>query len=103
MGLLDTNVPQMVTSASSFADQASLFRSTVSQAESTAMQAQAVHAGESAAAFQMGHARFVEAAQKSNMLIDMAGQNINEGATTYQTGDQAGADGYSQATGLFST
>lgn len=99
MGLLDANVAQLVTSASSFADQASMMRSTIHGAESSALQAQAFHQGESSAAFQMGHARFVEAAGKINVLLDIAGQNINEGAATYTAQDQMGAEGYNAAAG----
>ncbi|MCH9731962.1 MAG: WXG100 family type VII secretion target [Actinomycetia bacterium] len=91
MGFLDANVPQMHTSSSSFADQAALMRSTIAQAESTAMEAQAYHQGESSIAFQSAHARFAEAAAKANVLLDQAGQNINEGGTSYTIGDQTGA------------
>jgi len=93
-GFLDANIPQMLTSHSSFNDQAAVFQSTVHQAESSALAAQATHQGESAAAFQQAHAHFVEAAQQMNTLLSIAGQNIGEGATTYQAADAAGANDY---------
>lgn len=91
MGMLDANIPQMHSSSNSFLDQASLMRSTLAQAETTASEAQAYHQGESAAAYQVAHARFVEATAKANTLLDIAGQNINEGGTSYTIGDQTGA------------
>lgn len=99
MGLLDANVPQLVSSSSSFADQAALMRSTIHQAESSATAAQAFHQGESSTAFQAAHARFVEAAAKANVLLDVAGQNINEGASTYSTQDSTGASDIAAAAG----
>ncbi len=103
MGLLDTNIPQMVTSQASFADQAALFQSTVHSAESSAIAAQASHQGESAMAFQQAHARFVEVAQKMNTLLSIAGQNIGEGAQVYTVGDSEGATGYNAALGALPT
>jgi ESAT-6 family protein len=97
MGLLDANVPQMVSSSSAFADQAALMRSTIHQAESSAMSAQAFHQGESATAFQAAHARFVEAAAKANVLMDIASQNINEGAGNYVSQDSTAATDYTSA------
>ena len=47
---LDANVPQMASSAAGVQDAASMFRTTLHQAESTAAQAQAFHQGESSAA-----------------------------------------------------
>ena len=63
---LDANVPQMASSAAGVQDAASMFRTTLHQAESTAAQAQAFHQGESSAAFQSSHARFVSGATKLN-------------------------------------
>jgi len=100
MGLLDANVPQLVSSSSSFADQAALMRSTIAQAESSAMSAQSFHQGESSVAYQQAHARFVEAAGKINVLLDLGGQNINEGAGTYTAQDSAGASDTATAAGL---
>ena len=100
MGLLDANTAQMIGSSSSFADQASLFRSTIAQADASAQQAQATHQGESAIAFQAAHARFVEAASKANTLIDIAGQNIHEGAGTYIAQDGAGASEMTSASAI---
>lgn len=99
MGLLDANVPQMVSSSSSFADQAGLMRSTIAQADASAQQAQATHQGDSAVAFQVAHTRFVEASTKINTLLDVAGQNIHEGAGTYTAQDAAGASDIASAGG----
>ncbi|MFL0176402.1 WXG100 family type VII secretion target [Mycobacterium sp. SMC-13] len=99
MGLLDANVPQMVSSSSSFADQAGLMRSTIAQADASAQQAQATHQGDSAVAFQVAHTRFVEAAGKINTLLDVAGANIHEGAGTYTAQDAAGASDIASAGG----
>lgn len=99
MGLLDADIPQLMTTASSFADQGTQMRSTIAQAESGAMQAAAFHQGESSVAFQGAHARFVEAGQKINMLLDVAGQNIHEGGTTYQSHDGMAASDISTAAG----
>lgn len=97
MGLLDADVPQLMTTASSFADQATQMRSTIAQAESSATQSVAFHQGESSVAFQGAHARFVEAGQKINQLLDVAGQNIHEGGTTYQSQDGMAASDMSSA------
>lgn len=102
MGLLDANVAQLVSS-SSFNDQASLMRGTIQQAESSAVAAQATHQGESSAAFQQAHARFVEAAGKINALLDIGGQNINEGAGTYSAQDSAAATDYTSTVGSLPT
>lgn len=99
MGLLDANVPQMVTSQASFSDQASLFTSTVHSAEQSALSSQAAHQGESAQAFQVAHGRFVEVATKMNQLLAIAGQNIGDGANTYTMYDGQGATGYNSALG----
>ncbi len=68
MSMLDAHIPQLVASQSAFAAKAGLMRSTIGQAEQEAMSAQAFHAGDSAAAFQAAHARFVAAAAKINTL-----------------------------------
>lgn len=99
MGHLDANVPQLITSQASFADQASLFTSTVHSAEQSALAAQAGHQGESAQAFQVSHSRFVEVANKMNHLLAVAGQNIGEGANSYTMFDGQGASGYTTALG----
>ena len=88
---LDANVPQMASSAAGVQDAASMFRTTLHQAESTAAQAQAFHQGESSAAFQSSHARFVSGATKLNTLLDIAGMNTHEAGQTYQTSDAQGA------------
>jgi uncharacterized protein YukE len=91
MGLLDANVPQMFTSHASFMDQAAQFMSTVHSAEQSAMQAQGFHQGESSMAFQQAHAQFVENSNKLQNLLHLAGNNIQEGGTTYQVQDGQGA------------
>lgn len=92
MGYLSAEVPQMVTVQGGFAAEAVSFRSTLSQAEGSAMQAQAFHKGESATAFQIGHAKFVDAATRINDLLNIAEAQLGEGSTTYVTQDTSGAD-----------
>ena len=58
------------------------------------MAAQAFHMGESAAAFQAAHARFVEAAAKVNTLLDIAQANLGEAGATYVAEDAAAASTY---------
>lgn len=99
MGLLDANIPQLIGSQSTFADQSAAYRSTLAQAEGSAVAAQAFHQGESSAAFQQAHARFIEAAAKSNVLLDVAQQNIGEGASTYVAQDSAAASDVTAAVG----
>ena len=69
------------------ATKAALMRSTISQAEQEAMSAQAFHQGESSAAFQAAHARFVEAAARVNTLLDIAQANLGDAAGTYVAAD----------------
>jgi uncharacterized protein YukE len=69
-------------------------RSTIGQAEQEALSAQAFHAGDSAAAFQAAHARFVEVAAKVNMLLDIAQANLGDAAGTYVAADAAAASSY---------
>ena len=94
MGLLDANVPQMVSSSSSFADQAGLMRSTIAQAEQAAQSAQGFHQGDSAVAFQAAHVRFMEVAAKVNALLDIAQANLGDAAGTYVAQDTAAAGTY---------
>jgi uncharacterized protein YukE len=103
MGLLDANAPQMFTSHASFHDQAVQFNSTVSQAENTAVAAQAFHQGESSVAFQQAHMQFVEAGTKLQQLLTLAGNNIGEGAQTYVTQDGAGATDMAHTAGMLPT
>lgn len=98
MSFLDVQAGQLVNSEASFAEQAALMRSTISHAETEAVQAQAFHQGESATAFQAAHARFVEASQKINVLLDTASANMGEGASTYTAEDAAAASSYSMGT-----
>ncbi|POX87443.1 type VII secretion protein EsxS [Mycobacterium kansasii] len=93
MSMLDAHIPQLVASQSAFAARAGLMRHTIDQAEQSAMSAQAFHVGESAAAFQAAHARFVAAA-KVNALLDIAQANLGDAAGTYVAADAAAASTY---------
>jgi len=95
MGLLDTNVPAMITAGHSFGENVSMYRSTLAQAEQAAQAAQGFHQGESAVAYQQAHARFIETANKVSTLLSTAEAHIHEGAGTYTTVDSSAADGYS--------
>ncbi|WP_079634149.1 type VII secretion protein EsxS, partial [Mycobacteroides abscessus] len=68
MSLLDAHIPALVAAEGTFGAKTALMRSTISQAESAALSAQAFHVGESSVAFQAAHARFVEVAAKVNAL-----------------------------------
>jgi uncharacterized protein YukE len=94
MSLLDANIPQLVASQSAFSAKAGLMRHTIGQAEQEAMSAQAFHVGQSAAAFQAAHARFVEVAARINTLLDIAQANLGDAAGTYVAADAAAASGY---------
>jgi uncharacterized protein YukE len=94
MSLLDAHVPQLVAAQSAFSAKAALMRSTIGQAEQEAMSAQAFHVGESAAAFQAAHARFVAVAAKINTLLDIAQANLGDAAGTYTAADAAAASTY---------
>jgi uncharacterized protein YukE len=92
--MLDAHIPQLVAAQSAFGAKAALMRSTISQAEQEAVSAQAFHQGESSAAFQASHARFVEAAARINTLLDIAQANLGDAAGTYVAADAAAASGY---------
>jgi uncharacterized protein YukE len=94
MSMLDAHIPQIVASESAFAAKTALMRSTLAQAEQAAMSAQAFHQGESSAAFQAAHARFVEVAAKVNVLLDLAQANLGEAGATYVAEDAAAASTY---------
>jgi uncharacterized protein YukE len=94
MSMLDAHIPQLVASQSALSAKAGLMRSTIGQAEQEAMSAQAFHAGDSAAAFQAAHARFVAAAAKINTLLDIAQGNLGDAAGTYVAADAAAASSY---------
>ena len=94
MSLLDAHIPELVASQSAFAAKTALMRSTIGQAEQEALSAQAFHVGESSAAFQAAHARFVEAAAKINTLLDIAQANLGDAAGTYVAADAAAASTY---------
>jgi uncharacterized protein YukE len=94
MSLLDAHIPQLVAAQSAFGTKAALMRSTISQAEQEALSAQAFHQGESSAAFQAAHARFVEAAARINALLDIAQANLGDAAGTYVAADAAAASSY---------
>ncbi|EKF25523.1 pe family protein [Mycolicibacterium hassiacum DSM 44199] len=94
MSFLDAHIPQLVASEGTFAAKAALMRSTMAQAEAAAQAAQAFHIGESAAAFQAAHARFIEVSAKINSLLDIAQVNLGEAAATYVAEDAAAASTY---------
>jgi uncharacterized protein YukE len=94
MSLLDAHIPQIVASESAFSAKTALMRSTLAQAEQAAMSSQAFHMGESSAAFQGAHARFVEVAAKVNTLLDLAQANLGEAGTSYVAQDAAAASTY---------
>jgi uncharacterized protein YukE len=94
MSMLDAHIPQLVAAQSAFGTKAALMRSTISQAEQEALSAQAFHQGESAAAFQAAHARFVGAAARINTLLDIAQVNLGDAAGTYVAADAAAASTY---------
>lgn len=103
MGLLDAEIGQIVTTETSFGVQSATLRSTITQAEQTAVSSQAFHQGESALAFQAAHARFAEAAAKINLLLDTAQLNLGEGATTYVAQDGEGATDITATVGALPT
>jgi uncharacterized protein YukE len=94
MSHLDAHIPQLIASESAFGAKTALMRSTIAQAEQEALAAQAFHMGESSAAFQAAHARFVEAAAKVNSLLDIAQANLGEAGATYVAEDAAAASTY---------
>jgi uncharacterized protein YukE len=94
MSHLDAHIPQLIASESAFGAKTALMRSTIAQAEQEALAAQAFHMGESSAAFQAAHARFVEAAAKINTLLDIAQANLGEAGATYVAEDAAAASTY---------
>ncbi|BBZ23419.1 type VII secretion protein EsxS [Mycolicibacter hiberniae] len=94
MSLLDAHIPQLVASESAFGAKAALMRSTMAQAEQTALAAQAFHLGEAAAAFQGSHARFVALAARVNVLLDLAQANLADASGTYVAADAAAASTY---------
>ncbi|ADG97225.1 conserved hypothetical protein [Segniliparus rotundus DSM 44985] len=95
MSLLDAHIPQLVASEGAFGAKAGLMRSTMAQAESAALGAQAFHRGEAAVAFQAAHARFVEVAARVNVLLDMAQANLADASGSYVAQDAAAASSYS--------
>lgn len=94
MSMLDAHIPQLVASESAFAAKAALMRSTITQAEGAARASQAFHMGESAAAFQAAHARFIEVSARVNALLDIAQANLADAAGTYVAQDAAAASTY---------
>lgn len=94
MSLLDAHIPQLVASESAFGAKAALMRSTMGQAEQSALASQAFHIGESSAAFQGAHARFVAVAAKVNALLDIAQANLADASGTYVAADAAAASTY---------
>ncbi len=94
MSLLDAHIPQIIASEAAFGAKTALMRSTIASAEQSAMGAQAFHQGESSAAFQAAHARFVEAAARVNTLLDIAQVNLGQAGASYVAEDAAGASTY---------
>jgi uncharacterized protein YukE len=94
MSMLDAHIPQLVAAQSAFGTKAALMRSTIGHAEQEALSAQAFHQGESSAAFQAAHARFVEVAARINTLLDIAQANLGDAAGTYVATDAAAASSY---------
>ena len=94
MSLLDAHIPQLVASEAAFGAKAVLMRSTMAQAESAALGAQAFHMGESSLAFQAAHARFVEVAARVNVLLDIAQANLADASGTYVAEDVAASSGF---------
>ncbi|MFG1934319.1 type VII secretion system protein EsxG [Mycobacterium sp. NPDC048908] len=94
MSMLDAHIPQLVASEAAFGAKAALMRSTIAQAEQAAQSAQAFHMGESSAAFQAAHARFVEVSTRINTLLDIAQANIGDAASSYTAEDAAAASTY---------
>lgn len=94
MSHLDAHIPQLIASEAAFGAKTALMRSTMAQAEQEAVAAQAFHMGESSAAFQAAHARFVDAATKVNSLLDIAQAHLGEAAATYVAQDAAAAGTY---------
>lgn len=94
MSMLDAHIPQLVASEAAFSAKAALMRSTIAQAEGAAQTSQAFHMGESAAAFQAAHARFIEVSARVNALLDLAQANIGDAASTYVAEDAAAASTY---------
>lgn len=94
MSLLDAHIPALIAAESTFGAKTALMRSTIGQAEQAAMSAQAFHIGESSAAFQAAHARFVEVAAKVNALLDIAQVNLGEAGANYVAEDIAAAGRY---------
>lgn len=94
MSMLDAHIPQLVASESAFSAKAALMRSTIAQAEQAAQSAQGFHQGDSAAAFQAAHVRFMAVAAKVNALLDIAQANLGDAAGTYVAQDTAAAGTY---------
>jgi uncharacterized protein YukE len=94
MSMLDAHIPQLIASESAFAAKTALMRSTIAQAESAAQASQAFHQGESSAAFQAAHARFIEVSARVNALLDIAQANLGEAAGSYVAQDSAAAGTY---------
>ena len=94
MSMLDAHIPQLIASESTFSAKAALMRSTIGQAEQAAQSAQGFHQGDSAAAFQAAHVRFMAVAAKVNELLDIAQANLGDAAGTYVAQDTAAAGTY---------
>jgi uncharacterized protein YukE len=93
-GFLDTVTEGIHHAETNFITEAQLMRSTIGSAESEAVGAQGQHQGPSSAAFQAMHARFVEAAARVNMLLDIAQANLGDAAARYVAVDANAASTY---------
>jgi uncharacterized protein YukE len=103
MGLLDANTAQLASSHGSFADQAAAFHGLIDQAEQTAMQAHAVHQGDSSVAFQQAHAQFADAAHQLKQLTATAGEDIGSAGSTYTSADAQHASDLANTIGAMPT
>lgn len=88
---LDANVAQLASSSSAVQDATTMFVNVLHQAEGNANHAMAMNIGETSAAFQQAHARFVYGATKLQNLLGLAGVNVGEAGQGYQTTDSQGA------------
>ncbi|SIC60469.1 PE family protein [Mycobacteroides abscessus subsp. abscessus] len=99
MSSLDVQVGQLVASQGSFESLAATMRSTIHEAQSQVQASKGFYVGESADATQAAHMRFEEAATKANQLLDIAGSQLGEGASTYTSQDSQGASDITSTVG----
>lgn len=99
MSSLDVQVGQLVSSQGGFQSSAATMRTTLHDAESEAQASKAFFVGEASDAYQGAHAHFTEASTKLNTLMDIAGTQLGEGATTYTSQDSQGASDIAASVG----